>query len=162
MALASAITFTLQAQELNYKVHAMFIYHFTKYIEWPQDASKKEFVIGVYGYSPIISELEELIESKRAISKNIVIKELNAKSELASCDIIFVPNSKTAKVPLIKEKIAGLPTLLITEKEGECKKESCVNFVVVDDKLKFEINKNNFAKTNLKISSELLKLGIVI
>ena len=46
-------------------------------------------------------------------------------------------------------------TLIITESEGACKSGAMINFVVRDDKLKFEIHKSNAAKFGLQISSKL-------
>ena len=46
-----------QAQALS-KYQAVFMYNFTRYIEWP--TAKQPLVIGVMGNSPVLLELERL------------------------------------------------------------------------------------------------------
>ena len=50
-----AACLTAKAQDEKFK--ALFMYNFTKYIEWPQSKQTGDFVIGVVGGSPIIDEL---------------------------------------------------------------------------------------------------------
>ncbi len=46
----------------------------------------------------------------------------------------------------IAASTAGTPTLLVTESEGLSRKGACINFVLVDDHLKLEINKKAILK----------------
>src|SRR5258706_13101770 len=56
---------TTKAQdEINYAVHANIIYHFTKYINWPDDKKSGDFIIGVTGNSPIYEEFKKDIAAK--------------------------------------------------------------------------------------------------
>ena len=56
--------FAFQATaQVNYKIHSLFMYKFTQYIEWPSTSG--DFVIGVVGSSPIIAELEAIAATKR-------------------------------------------------------------------------------------------------
>jgi hypothetical protein len=52
--------------------------------------------------------------------------------------------------------------LLVTESEGLARKGSCINFVIVDDRLKLEINKKNIEHRELGVATELLNLGTVV
>jgi hypothetical protein len=59
------------------------------------------------------------------------------------------------------EKVKEWSTLVITEKNGLSERGSCINFVLIDNKLNFEINKTAIDQAGLKVSSQLLKMGIV-
>ncbi|MEP7263671.1 MAG: YfiR family protein, partial [Bacteroidota bacterium] len=54
------------------------------------------------------------------------------------------------------------PVLIMTEDDGLALRGSCINFIIVDGRLKMEFNKNNMESRNLKIASELLELGKII
>ncbi|MDX2196772.1 MAG: YfiR family protein [Cytophagales bacterium] len=151
-----------QAQDVNYKVHAMFMYHFTKYLDWPESKKTGDFVIGVYGNSDISKELESIAAAKKAGTQNIIVKKLSSASEATGCHIVFVSGSKSSDVNDLCNALSGKPTLVVTEKNGLCKKGSGINFILVDDKLRFEINKNAIESNSLKVSTELQKLGILI
>lgn len=47
------------AQDVGYSVRANIIYHFTKYVNWPEFNSNSDFVIGVLGNSTIVDELKK-------------------------------------------------------------------------------------------------------
>ena len=53
-------------------------------------------------------------------------------------------------------------SLVVTEKNGLAKAWSAINFVVMDNKQKFEYNKNNAVKAGLKTGDGLNSLAIVI
>jgi hypothetical protein len=52
-------------------------------------------------------------------------------------------------------------TLVITEKKGALNEGSAINFVIVDNKLKFELKVSNATKNGLKVSSNLETMAIV-
>ncbi|MDQ3112010.1 MAG: YfiR family protein, partial [Bacteroidota bacterium] len=62
----------------------------------------------------------------------------------------------------ITARLKGKATLLVTEQPGLAKKGSAINFVVVENRQKFELNQNNAEKNNLKVSSSLLALAIPV
>lgn len=53
-------------------------------------------------------------------------------------------------------------TLLISEAAGGAKQGASINFVAVDNKLKFEYSKNNAVKTGLKTNDDFKALAITI
>lgn len=55
------------AQDVNSKIKAIFIYNFTKYIEWPENQKQGDFVIGVLGNSN--PNLNKELDKMAALSK---------------------------------------------------------------------------------------------
>lgn len=145
-----------------YAVHANIIYRFTKYINWPDDKKSGAFVIGVVGDSPIFDELNNFTSKRSPAGQPIVIKKFPASATSYNCHILFVSDDESRSVKRIAASTAGTPTLLVTESEGLSRKGACINFVLVDDHLKLEINKNNIERRSLDIASELLNLGIIV
>jgi hypothetical protein len=62
----------------------------------------------------------------------------------------------------VLKKIKGMSTLVVTEKAGLARKGSVINFINVENKQKFELNKTNANKNGLVVSSNLMSLGIAI
>jgi hypothetical protein len=63
----------------------------------------------------------------------------------------------------VKEQLRNKPVLIVGEREGLAKKGAALSFVTLeDDVLKFDINKTEIEQHQLKISSALISLGIVI
>jgi hypothetical protein len=149
-------------EELDYSVHANIIYHFTKYINWPSEKNAGDFTIGVVGETPLSDELKKLVMGKKACGQNIVIKRFSSSSSSFSCHILFVSDAASSSLKKIVNATINDHVLLVSESKGFASKGSCINFSIVNDKLKLEINKNNIQHRGLEIASELLQLGILV
>lgn len=153
---------TVQAQQTDYKYHSIFIYNFTKYLQWPSANSSGDFVIGVVGNSPIISELEKMAESKTVGSRKIVVKRFASVEDVAPCQMLFVPHNQNRHLSEITAKARKSSTLVITESPGLAHKGSNINFVIKENKWRFELNKKAIDEANIKVSQELLSLSIPV
>ncbi len=143
------------------KIKVMFLYNFTKYIEWPQDYKQGDFVIGILGSGSenVKKELEKLAATKKAGVQNIVIKTYNSIGDIEKCHMLFIPEGKSGMLDDAMAKCKKTSTLIVTEKDGLARGGSAINFVVKDNKQNFELNKANIEKYNLNVSSSLLSLA---
>jgi hypothetical protein len=149
-----------KSQEDKFK--ALFMYNFTKYLEWPTAKQKGEFIIGVYGSSPIITELNVIAEKRKVGAQQIVIKKVIEISELPACHIVYLPENRSDKAKEVFEMCKTKGVVLITDKQGLAKTFSGINYVTVDGKQNFEINRKHLESEGVKINSALLSLGINI
>src|SRR6187399_875019 len=85
----------------EYQIKAMFVFNFTKYVEWPEVKSDF-FTIGVIGESEIIEPLERISIQKKVGDKKIVVKELSPETE-EYCQIIIVSKSRLNKLEQIEK-----------------------------------------------------------
>lgn len=156
------ITGIRAGQSPDYAIQANIIYHFTKYIDWPESKKSGDFIIGIVGDTPVYDKLRSLLTNKTVGTQKIVIKKISAGSASLDCHILYIGEDESQSMKKIAERTAGAPTLLVSKERGLAEKGSCINFIVVSDHLKLEINKNNIEQRNLSIASELLKLGKVV
>jgi len=147
----------------NTKIKATFLYNFTKYIDWPEKYKEGNFVIGVLGTSTFYNDLTTLLSTKTVGNQKFEIKSYtNVESVAGVCHILFVPIENSAMLPDILKKMKGKSTLIVTEKSGLAKQGSAINFVVENNKQRFELNKSNIEKYNLKVSSTLEALAVKV
>jgi hypothetical protein len=149
-------------QATNYAVHANIIYHFTKYIDWPNEKKAGDFIIGIAGDTPLYEELKRNLTNKKVGNQKIVIRKFSSSASSFNCHILFVSDEESNSMKKIASRTAGNSILLVSESEGLAEKGGCINFIIVSDNLKLEINKNNIERRGLSIASELLKLGIIL
>lgn len=147
--------------DTNSKIKALFIYNFSKYIEWPEDYKIGNFVIGIYGETPLAQELEDMAKTKKVFNQAIQIQKYSSTSEIKKCHMLLVTSKEESKLTECISKTNTFSTLIVSEKEG-FGKLSGINFVVVQNKQKFQLNKNNIEKRKLKVGSSLLALGIPV
>lgn len=147
----------------NTKIKATFLYNFTKYIDWPEKYKEGNFVIGVLGTSTFYNDLTTLLSTKTVGSQKFEIKSYtNVESVSGVCHILFVPSESSTMLPDIVKKMKGKSTLIVTEKSGLAKQGSAINFIVENNKQRFELNKINAEKYNLKVSSTLEALAVPV
>lgn len=152
----------LRAQSADYRFHSVFIYNFTKYIQWPSNAQSGDFVIGVLGNSSILQELEKMATNKMVGSQKIVIKKFKSVNDISSCHMLFIPSADSKDFEAAQGKLKSKPTLILTEKNGLGQKGSGINFILMEGKWRFELNEYATQSAGLKVSKELSKLAILI
>ncbi len=146
----------------NAQLRAVFIYNFTKNIDWPPSNANAGFIIGVLGDSDIIDELHGISKKYKINNQNIIVKQFSTIDKLSKCNILFVPNSQSNNLASILSKLQNQSTLVIVDQEEAAKQGADINFTMQSGKLEFEINPQNLEKRDLKVSSKLLDLGHVV
>lgn len=155
----AVIFITNPAYSQNERIKAMFIYNFTKYIEWPN--KDDIFTIGVLNSRKMSRELSALSKRKKIGKSKIVIKNLKNTSGIDNCEIIYIPKAQASKIKKIKSLTKNKTTLIISDESRGINKGAGINFVVRGKKQKFEIRRRNIEKKGVKLNSTLLSLGIV-
>jgi len=150
----------IKAQDEKFK--ALFMYNFTKYIEYPASKQAGNFVIAVVGDSPIINELQTIAERKTVGPQKIEVKKVSATDDVAKCHIVFVPEGNSGSAADIAAKIAGKGVVLITDKPGLGKSVSGINYVTNAGKQSFEVNQSHLKQHGVNVASALLTLGKVV
>jgi len=144
------------------KAQSMFIFNFSRLIEWPASYKSGPFIIGVLGSSETFNELESFTKGKNVGAQTILVVKFASVEDISNCNILFITFSKTKELPNILPKLQGKSSLIITEKNGAIEEGSVINFCVIGDKLKFEFKPDNAAKYQLKVSSKLGEMAYKI
>jgi hypothetical protein len=147
-----------QSQE---KVYSQMIINLSRGIVWPGLAISENFVIGVLEYEPLATELSGAAISLKVGSRKIEIKKLSAL-DVSNCNVLFIPAYKAKALTGLLTRLGDSPTLIITNKSGLATKGSGVNFLLLNGKLKYEINCRSIEKRGLKISAGIKGMGIVV
>jgi hypothetical protein len=146
----------------SYKMHSVFIFSFTRYVQWPETYNGGDFEILVLGDSPIVEELKSMAQVKKVGDRTIKITKINSPAEIRKCNILFVPSGKSSQITEVLGKVTTQSILVVTEEPGLGAKGSNVNFITKDGKLAFELNQGAATKQGLKVSNELSRLAILI
>lgn len=152
---------TIWAQEnaggKEYDLKAAFLQRFIDYVNWKDYSKNQIFKIAILEESPITASLQNIPKTKK-----IDIKEYKNLDEISFCNILFVPYNSTIPIETILSKFSGKPVLIVTERNGYGKKGAQMNFVMIENKLKFEVNLKAINKAGIGISSFLLQHAIIV
>ncbi len=144
-----------QSQSSIPAAQSVFIYNFTRLIEWPADYKSGDFTIGVIGSGEVFNELKNYTASKMVGVQPIKVVKFNATAEISKCHILFVGYGKTKDLAEMVTKLGGGSTLIVSENKAAIDKGATINFVIIEDKLKFELKTSNASNVGLKIHSNL-------
>jgi len=154
---------TAIAQERpTHEIHAAMLYNFIKYVQWPNEGEPGDFVVGVIGDENVFTTLKTWYDGKAKGSKKYVIRKLNSAAEAEGCQVVYIGKSKNKDFDTVKASVTGKSVLTITDGNGMGQKGSCINFKVIDGKLKFELNQATVTGSNLKVSTQLSSMAILI
>ena len=140
------------------------MYNFANFVEWPPSAfadGAAPIVLGILGKDPLFEILKNA-NLQPIRGRQIVAKRLTDQEDFASCHILFVGRSEEADFHKILNKISSKNILSVSDMAGFAKWGGVINFLEVDNQLRFEINIQAAKSADLIISSKLLNLAVKI
>lgn len=139
------------------KIRAAFIYNFTKYISWPKDAYSTKFRIGVLNNEELTAALESMAKVKRVNDAYFEIVRMTDLSDIKSFQMVYINDYTRFPIETIYKKIGYESVLVISDQypNDEC----MINFIEIDNRMKFKLNEDEIKKQNITVSNSLLKIG---
>jgi hypothetical protein len=151
------------SQGTEYAIKAAFVCKFGSYVEWPPEAFERPdspLTIAVLGSSLVLDEMTRAAAEHRAGARPIVVQRIGRGGEsLAGVHILFVARSHGAELPEALAAAKDSPVLIVTERDETLPPGSMINFVVEEDRVRFDIDAQVAELRRLKISARLLALG---
>lgn len=144
---------------LEYRVKAAYLYNFTKFVDWPATAfeGSDAFTICVAETNPFGPVLAATLSGDTAAGRRLVARVL--RDARAKCHVLFIPASVRA-TPYLRG-VRGAPVLTVGESPDFLEQGGIIRFVRQNGKIRFAISQDAAARSQLTISSRLLKLAIV-
>jgi len=156
------------AQE--YDLKAAFLCKFALFVEWPTNAfpdAKTPITIGVLGSDPFGKKLEEAVRNGIVQKRRLEIEtysSVEAITKLAdetnkTCHILFVSQSESGKLGRIFAGLKGRHILTVGESDRFCQSGGIIQFVIVENRIRFIINQDAAKAAKIKLSATLLDLA---
>lgn len=148
-----------------YVIKAGFIYNFTRFVKWPPQSdfyeNNSRHTICVVGSNPFGSILHRLEEKHRFKEHPLEIQLDVSRNSLQRCHILFVGFSERFNIEQIVEQTKDSSILTVGDTEGFAERGVDINLLVVENRVKLEINKQCLDVKEFKVSSELLDLAAI-
>jgi len=148
--------------DLEYDIKASLIIKFTSFVKWPnrnnQNSHPNSLVLCISGKDKF-EGIFGLAQEENILNRKLTIKRLGNSNNFKFCHILFVSSSNRTQMKAILNKVKFMPILVISEQKGFSELGAGINFLNVNNKIKFEINKKAINLNGLEISSELLNLA---
>ena len=143
------------------RIEAAYLYKFGGYVTWPDKAfaaPDSPIVIGVAGTERLAGELEALVAGRSIGSRPVLVRRVRVDTPLSGLHILFVAGKELQSSGLA-QTAHGQPILLVTEGASGLDQGAAVSFVVVDDRVRFDVSLGAVQENGLKLSAALLSVA---
>ena len=155
-----------QAQSASeYQVKAAFLFNFARFVEWPADAfpsADSPLQICILGQDPFGRDFEQMIEDKTVSGHRIEIAHPEGVPQARACQVLFIALPDKQQVLQTLQGLKGASVLTVGDVPGFAKMGGIINFVLDDNRVRFEINQKAAELAHLKLSARLLTVAKLV
>jgi len=155
----------------EYQIKAAFLYNFINFVDWPKEKVEDNdnlITIGIIGKDPFEQAFEPL-KNKQTKGKKVLIKRFISFKEstlstdqveaIRKCHLLFICRSEKEQLRKIINIVKDHNVLTVGDMNDFLESGGIINFVIDDQKVRFEINNNAAKQEKLNIRSKLLRLA---
>lgn len=147
------------------RLKAAYLFKFRHYVEWPaqaRPAAGTDYVIGVVGADEIADELIKIAAVREAGTDAVTVRRLRAGDTLEGVHVLFVGRAELGRHPALLAQAQARSILVVSDVQGALARGSMVNFLLRDERIRFEISTDAAEKSGLKLSARLLALAVAV
>lgn len=145
------------------QIKAAYIYKFGSFVDWPGSAfaaTASPIQIGLIEADALLEPLAQAVAGRTLHGRSLVVRRLSRTESPAGLHMVFLGRSLHARMAELLTSLRRSPTLVISESEGALELGSMINFVILEDRLRFEVAPRNAERSGLAISARLLAAAV--
>jgi len=144
------------------RIKAAYLYKFCDYVEWPQETFSTDgdaIIIGILGADDLAADLETIVAGRQIRGRPVRVKNLKIGESMIGLHVLFIDERYDGQLKDIIMSAQNLPILTVTELEEDIDNEGVINFVVIGNRVRFDVALATAKRSKLKISSRLLTVA---
>jgi hypothetical protein len=149
----------------EYAVKAAYLFNFGKFVRFtPSEAitERKNFDICIVGNDPFGRTLDGLTANERLDGKPVRVLRLNDVTEARSCAIAYISASEGTRIKSDVDTLRGQQVLTVSDAAQFLEQGGMIQFVIIENHVRFAVNLEGARGAQLSLSSELLKVAISV
>jgi hypothetical protein len=142
-------------------VKGAYLSRFGEYVDWPAKAFQgagDPFIIGIIGEDPFDGGLDQVVQNRSIQGHPVVIRRFKRLDQVNQVHVLYVGEGEAKNWDRIREALRGRSILTVGEKG--IGPGVVISFVVLQNKVRFEIDIDAAGRADLKLSSKLLGLAM--
>ena len=146
----------------EYEIKAVFLYHFTQFVDWPRaafPADDSPFVVGVVGSEPIAHALERIVRGEMAGSHPLKVQDVSDVMSEFKCQILYF--SGDGETLLDPSRLRTAPVLTVGESDSFYKNGGMIQLYIDHRRVRMRVNLEAAREHSLVISAKLLRVAEV-
>jgi hypothetical protein len=146
----------------EYDIKAVFLYHFTQFVRWPEAAfpeADAPFVIGLVGSDPFGRSLEGIIHGESVGRHPLIVRSVSDVTAEYRCQILYFTEDGENLLDLRRLRTA--PVLTVGESDSFYKRGGMIQFFLDRRRIRLKVNLEEARAHSLDISAKLLRVADV-
>jgi len=145
---------------LEYQLQAAYVSKFLRFVEWPPGGVEGGvFSVGVLGRAEFWDAMRAL-DGYRFGESRIAARRVDDPAQLEEVDVLIVDPTRSSQLTGRYLRAAeGRPILTVGSAGDFSASGGIIQFVFVEDSLRFEVNAEAAERAGLKLSSHLLRMA---
>ncbi|MGJ9417687.1 YfiR family protein [Massilia sp. CMS3.1] len=146
-------------------VKAAYLHKFRHYAEWPGKRHlgvEPVAVIGLVGADDVADALLQMGGASTRPGTPIEVRRLRLSESPRGINVLYVSAAYWPRAQALVEAAAAQGALVVSESEGALNNGSMLNFRIVDERLRFEIDLDTAERAGVKLSSQLAALALSV
>lgn len=155
-------TSTLDESDTRSITKANFLFHFAASNEWPSEFMEGPFRLAIIGNPSLHAILSDKYAMKSIGLQSLEILGFEDVASLESAPFVHVIycEESGAKLQRIADAISNAPVLLISDASDGLQNGALINFISVNNRIRYEINSEEAAKRDLLIGNRILSWAV--
>lgn len=142
------------------RIKTAYLYNFAKFVELPLP-DEKSIRVCILGKDDLNGAMLSL-NRRTAQGREITVRKEVPLEQLRDCSMVFVAEADIRLLPAVVRQLGNVPVLLISDGRQAVDQGAHLALLHNDDRVEFDVNLLNLQKSNIRASSQMLKLARVV
>jgi hypothetical protein len=159
---------SLPAQKLKpteNELKAVYLFNFARFTQWPSSTGNEKngsFLICVLGQDPFGASLDAVVSGETIGGNPVVAKRISRSQDALSCQVLYISSSEEGQLKEVLNAVDKASVLTVSDIPQFSRRGGIVQFVMENNRVRFEVNLANATGARLNLSSELLKVAVKV
>ena len=164
-ALCALLPRSLAAQTAGtreYQIKAAFLFNFGQFVTWPAGSlppAGAPFVICVLGADPFGATLDAIVAGGTIQNRPVRVERHRSVEDVGGCQVLYISDSERRRLDDILTALRDRSILTVGDSEGFVERSGMIRFLVVQNRVRIEVDLGAAERAGLIISSRLLSLA---
>ena len=146
----------------EHQIKALYLFNFTKYVEWPAYTNAAPFVIGVAEAPNVRNDLIEITRGKHLQGRDIIIRAITSAEDIKGCHILFIGDGNRQRLNELLQAARGVAVLTVGEADAFLALGGMINFTNKENRVRLEISLDAVRYARLNMSAKLLTVASAV
>jgi hypothetical protein len=145
-------------------VKAAYLFNFGRFVRWPDAAmpAGAPFHLCVLGNDPFGPTLDATVAGEKIDGHPVATRRVPSAREATGCHVLFIGGRDIRELPKVLADLGTAPILTVGDMPQFSAGGGMIEFVTVNNKVRFEVNVTAAERAGLALGSELSRVAVAV